>query len=260
MKENKFNHREYYRNLIANYPDGPQYSMRDPFIRASETRFILDQLTKRPVDQFLDLGCGNGHTLEILSREFSGMDLYGCEMLPEQIQILSRKKIPRSHIVQHDLSQGLPFSMGFKAICLQRVLINLKTHRDQVDLLVQVCQKLERGGLLILIESFVAPMVNLNRARKEVGLDSIAPSDQNLYLRYPKLLDKLSRQGMRKLTCEKTENYLSTHFFVTRVIHPLLRPSGGKVEGTHLVNFFVEGMGPGVGEYSPIKMLCFLKK
>ena len=54
-----------------------------------------------------------------------------------------------------------------------------------------------------------------------------------------------------------SSNYLSTHFFVSRILHQLIRPDGGKVKYSHLVSFMAEGFGPGVGNYSPVLFRSF---
>ena len=48
-------------------------------------------------------------------------------------------------------------------------------------------------------------------------------------------------------------NFLSTHYFVTRVVHDLLRPEGGAVRNTHFAKF-LSSVLPNYGDYAPVNL------
>ena len=54
-------------------------------------------------------------------------------------------------------------------------------------------------------------------------------------------------------------NYLSTHYFVSRVVHELVRPRDGSIRNTEFVKFLDSALPPAIGDYAPLRFLVFKK-
>lgn len=235
--------------------------MEDDIIRKSESDFLEKQieveLNHFASGRVLDLGCGNGFTLKYLSQRFPGLTFLGIDINPKLISLAQNHRFDNLYFQQADIclfqAQG-----RFDLVFGQRSLINLKNKKEQDKALRLVADLLEVGGVYIMIESFKWPLWRLNQARAENDLRPIAPSVGRLFFaegvtRYMKQLGLEEYQGV------VSKHFLSTHFFNTRVIHPLIRAKGSKIKNSHLTNFLFEAIPPGIGQYSPILFRVFRK-
>ena len=143
-------------------------------------------------------------------------------------------------------------------IICQRVLINLLDKQDQIKALKNILDSLKSGGILISIEAFSSNLTHLNLCRKELGLSIIPPAHHNLYLEdlffeTPLLNKEISEEG---------DNYLSTHYFITRVLHDVALKATDSpfVRNSLFVDFFDKALPPGIGNFSPLKCMFFRKK
>jgi hypothetical protein len=89
-------------------------------------------------------------------------------------------------------------------------------------------------------------------------LEALKESHQNKYL-VEYQIEQFLKMGMKRKTATRPFNYLSSHFFITRVFHKSNRPEGGKVKYTHFAKFFTHALPPAIGNYSPIQFHVFQK-
>lgn len=115
------------------------------------------------------------------------------------------------------------------------------------------------GGTLLFIESYANPLARLNEARSEFDLSPIPPAHHNLYL--PD--DFFQIQQLRPLKTDSLlmpQNFLSTHYFVTRVLHAIFTPENKSFKrNSEFVKFFTDALNPNIGDYSPLKLSIFEK-
>ena len=87
----------------------------------------------------------------------------------------------------------------------------------------------------------------------------IPPAHHNLYLE-----DNFFEQfeNIKKVETELGENVLSTHYFISRVLHDVaLSGTKGKfVRNSLFTHIFDEALPLGVWNFSPLKCLVFQKK
>src|SRR6185295_9654873 len=74
----------------------------------------------------------------------------------------------------------------------ERCLINLLTWEDQQKALKEINRVLKKGGFYFMVESFTDGFDNLNKARRELGLDSIPVAHHNLYFDKPSFTEFVS--------------------------------------------------------------------
>jgi ubiquinone/menaquinone biosynthesis C-methylase UbiE len=252
---------KHYRNVAHRFGLSAQSTMKDSWIRERESQFIDRSIEQYLTDKglpesgegvsILDIGCGNGHTLEILSKKYPGARFYGVEYTPELFELAKSRNLEKVKLIQGDFSEAELPEEKMDLIITQRVLINILHEKKREESFKRIYDQLKDKGYFICIESFKAPLYNLNLARKEMKLGKICQSIQNRYLT-DKEFETFLEMGLSEIEGPFKKNDLSTHFYNTRVFHHLVRPKRGKLEETEFVKFFDEAFGPAIGNYSPI--------
>jgi SAM-dependent methyltransferase len=238
-------------------------TIQDPVIRDAEIDFFLKSIQKfgKAKGHFnfsvLDIGCGNGILLSKIKENFPTLELYGMEFSPDLLRLAKSRKLDGVNFFHGDARLEESYPKKFDVILSERSIINILEAREQKKALYNIADSLVVGGMYFQSESYFEPLVNLNRARREMKLDNIEPSKHNRFLREFNILALRDHKNLVETDSVLPSNYLSTHFFVSRILHQLIRPEGGKVKYSHLVSFMSEGFGPGVGNYSPILFRSF---
>ena len=252
---------DHYKRIAVNYGDSPTSTIKDQFIRNSEVNFILKEIERfqkevkrEPV--VLDVGCGNGYVLSVLSKKFSDLEFYGVEFTKELYEIAKDRNLANVTFFHEDCREQDFFSKKVDIIITERVLINIFNPNERMQAIRNLHSLLNKNARYILIESFVESWENLNKARKEMVLDAIPQSAQNRYIDED-LIKNLLEIGFLEIEGVFPPNYLSTYFYLTRIFHHLFRPKGGRKEGSEFVKFFNEVIGPSKGNYSPIQFRVF---
>jgi len=264
---------EHYKMVAAQDGLNPSSTMADTRIRSLETE-LVHQFTRKSVEALrksaggpfvlFDAGCGNGYTLSTLAA--SGLDLhfYGFEYSPELHALALRQleELPAVRgVVRADLRDaGWHRSRFADVIIVQRVLINLLDPHDQLKALRSVVSALKPGGCILFIEAFKSGLDKLNAARAEFDLEALPPAHHNLLLaddffESDDRLEAFEFDGWRV-----PANFLSTHFFVARVLHPVLLAESKFQRNSHFVTFMSNALAPAIGEFSPIKAFGFRRK
>jgi hypothetical protein len=159
-------------------------------------------------------------------------------------------------------SQFSPPGSADIVIC-QRVLINLLEHEDQKRALENIVAVLRAGrpggsgGKCLFIEAFTRYLLKLNEAREEFELPPIPPAHHNLYLPDDFFLMPELHPFVRPDIAPA--NFLSTHYYVTRVLHPVVTANKALKRNSEFVRFFSEALAPHVGDYSPLRLCSFEK-
>ena len=155
---------------------------------------------------------------------------------------------------------------SFDIVYTERCLINLLNWEDQQKALQEIGRILKKGGFYFMVESFTDGFDNLNKARGELGLDNIPVAHHNLYFNKQSFREfigpvftiadpsSLGNADHPKLA----SNFLSSHYFTARVLHPLLTKGDPNLKNTEFVKFF--SFLPPSGEYAPIQAFILQKK
>jgi hypothetical protein len=116
-----------------------------------------------------------------------------------------------------------------------------------------------------MLESFTDGFDNLNKARNELGLDNIPVAHHNLYFNkelftefLQPLFSILSGTDLGSDSTALLPNFLSSHYFSARVLHPLLTKGDPNLKNTEFVKFF--SFLPPSGNYGPIQAHILQKK
>lgn len=256
---------QHYREQALNHQLRDSSTMPDEIVRDRELASIRSYLSIMVCDNananLLDIGCGNGHLLSVLRYDYPGLHLWGIDFCKEMVDLASSRKLPDA-IIAHGDARNLAFEMEtFDFVVSERVIINLLDVDDQRRAFAEVFRVLKPGGYFICIEAFATPLANINKARRELCLPSIEQPGYNRWFTDDDFASFLnegfeiwepSRFGERGKALPEP-NCLSTHYFVSRVVHDSIRQPGGTVRNTRFVEFFSEVLPP-YGDYAPVKV------
>lgn len=265
---------EHYRKIAQEQGLSSTSTMADEITRDLETNatisFIDESLrmlkaknVSKPA-RIVDVGCGNGYTLQVLSQRHPEQFFLGIEKSEELRELALSRFIDKKNvsILEGDI-RDKNFARGLTAnilIC-QRVLINLLDIEDQKLALNNIINTVNPptiwhpGGSLLFIEAFLSTLMNLNEARNEFDLPPIYPAHHNLYL--PDNFFETSRLKPFSTAANLPSNLLSTHYYVSRVLHPLFAKDKPFKRNSEFVKFFTHALKENIGDYSPSKFHAF---
>jgi SAM-dependent methyltransferase len=266
---------EHYQEVASQHGLSPTSTMEDERTRELETQAImlfieeaqqnLRQGKATGETTIMDVGCGNGYTLEAISKEYPAPTLVGIENSPALRELASSRFAGCSTVrIRGGDIRDAGFAQETVAdilIC-QRVLINLLDGEDQRNAFHHIIDAVapptrgSRGGFLLFIEAFLGPLARLNVARAEFNLPPMAPAPYNRYLAddfflTPRLAP-LAADGFLP-----PPNFLSTHYFVTRVLHEIFSQNLPFKRNSEFVRFLSLALRQNVGDYSPLKLHMF---
>jgi SAM-dependent methyltransferase len=259
----------HYRKVAQEAGSDPTSGMADQRTRELETNLICDFVDRTICRyreegkdeeelQLIDVGCGNGYTLEVLCGLFPKLKFAGFEYTPE-LRKIAEQRFPDQKVRVFSADVRNPdFAGSLKAhiVICQRVLINLLNSDDQANALDNIVESARPKGYLLFIEAFQSGLDRLNEARAEFDLSSLMPLQHNLYL--PDSFFS-RRPDLRSfdLECGILSNFLSTHYFVSRVFHPAMLGNREMKRNSHWVTFFSQALTPAVGAFSPLRACAF---
>ena len=228
--------------------------------------FFLEKKIIPSNAKILDIGCGNGNTLEVISKKYADFHLVGVDYTSEMVNIAKERLLPNVEFYQGDV-RALSFSdETFDLVISERCVINVMDWNDQKVAITQINRVLNKGGMTLFIEGFDDALINLNDARKEFGLDPIPTPHHNLFFKKSLLLpfldgkfEVISPKYFQNETLADF-NFMSSHYFTSRVVHPMLVKLMGTPDhrNSHFVKFFAEALKP-VGNYSFVQLLVLKK-
>ena len=249
-----------YQEAVEKYGDKAIAMLDDEIVRQKETevviRFFEAHIRKRvlmsPLESIVDIGCGDGYTIEKLSEKYN-CNFFGIDKTKELLDI-AEKRGTNCAFFEGDAT-SLKFDDDFFDIILtQRCLINLFSWDEQKKALNEIYRVLKPGGYYLMIEGFIDGLQNNNKARIECGLSEIKEASFNKCIDKKLFLEAVD--GKFSVTGE-SYNFLSSHYFISRVLHALVT-KGEQIKNTEFVKFF--SFLPPIGNYSPIQAFVLTKQ
>lgn len=265
----------HYREQAEKHGDSPSSTMEDLIVRERELEAItvfLAALRRRSDHELkvLDLGCGNGYALGEVSRELPLNRYWGLDFSEDLLEVARGRGLPRVEFASGD-ARALPYETGFfDAVYTERCLINILETPEQIRALQEVARVLKPGGHYLMLETFTDGFENYNRARQESGLDPVPTPYHNLMFNKKEFLsciEPLFEVVGPSSLADDTEtkklepNFLSSHFFIARVLHPVI-VRDRFVRNSEFVRFFSQLVShiPPCGNYSPIQAYILRKQ
>jgi ubiquinone/menaquinone biosynthesis C-methylase UbiE len=203
--------------------------------RAGSQDLVAKQLEIRAISQHIkdgmvvaEFGCGNGSTAFELAHKHD-IDLHCFDFSPAMIDS-ARKQAQESGVSRRiqfqvcDIRNEPALARRFDTIFTERMLINLPTWRAQSKAIRYLIRNLNVGGHLLMCENSQEGLAEINKLRKQTGLEPISPPWHNEYLS-DELVAALEIPGA-KLT--SVEPFSATYYFLSRVVNAWLSEKDGK--------------------------------
>jgi SAM-dependent methyltransferase len=251
--------RKHYDHVGDEYGLSPQSTMADDITRRIETDAILSFVSSTALKgSIADVGCGNGYTLSRLAERFPHLMLTGFE--PNRtLRKLAESRFLEGGAIIHDgdlRKRTFNKSKKFALLICQRVIINILDLEEQKVALGNAIGAVEVGGYLLFIEAFQSGLDRLNEARQEFELPPIPVAHHNLYLP-DDFFNTPALTPYRSSDWSVSPNELSTHYFVTRVLHEVIGAGRPLKRNSEFVKFFSSALPPAIGDYSQLRILAF---
>ncbi len=205
---------------------GQAAGTNDVTLKALEIQAISNNL--RGCSFVLDAGCGNGFTTVSILKEMADVQMYGFDYSDAMIE--EAKRLGKEEGVSDRLTLKIgdltspPFPNDFFDVAYtERSLINLNGVEEQKNAISAIAHKVKKAGSVILCESFMDGLDEINAFRVPIGLDAIEPPWHTHYFRIRELESFLPAN----VEIEKISNFSSTYYFLSRVVNAWLSQSDG---------------------------------
>ncbi len=253
----------HYRDQAEEHGHEPTSTMYDLTTRRREVDGVLAclDLVLAPGGagaEVLEVGCGNGFLLAQLSERYLRAGLTGTDWSPDMVALASERGLPATTVQREDV-RALTFADGrFDAVVSERCLVNLLDPAEQDQALCELHRVLRPGGHLVFIEAFARGLENLNVARDEVGLAPNEVPFHNLWFdddRFEAVI--AGRFEHVHGDTVPPPNFLSSHYFISRVLYPAVTRSPIRYNTTFVSFFdFIEPRG----DFCPIELHLLRKR
>jgi len=188
-------------------------------------RLIKDLSSKISKEaNILEVGCGNGHNIFALSKFFPKFKFHGVDFIPEMISSannnLHQNNYP-SDLIKFstgDVMNLCELESSYDLAFTVRCLINLNTYDLQLQAIRNICNKIKKGGYLLMLENSQSSYDKQNYLRESVGLPKRTPADFNLFFCDKKLVSKIPSLGLKEILID---NFSSLHDLVLYILLPM---------------------------------------
>ena len=259
--------RAHYKTVAEKHGPSPRSSMEDDFVRNKEIECILNcyrfvkEEAQRPL-KVLEVGCGNGYALEVLSSLDRTDRFWGVDFSEDLLSIAHKRELPNCMFMQGDTRALAAEPEFFDWVYTERCLINILDLDEQLEALRQISKVLKPNAFYLMIEGFADGLRNYNRARSECGLAEVKEALHNKNFEKDKLFAGIDDvftlvEGSELGKYAITSNFLSSHYFVSRVLYPAMTKSE-VVRNSEVAKFF--SFLPPMGNYSTIQAYVLRKK
>ena len=264
---------DHYREQAVKWKDDARSTMEDETIRNLEVDKLVETVglliarSSKYAEEFsiLDLGCGNGYTVGVMSEKFPAK-FTGFDMSDDMLDVAINRDLPGVDFKVCDITieEDAP-EAAFDIVYTERCLINILDEGEQIRAMYSVCRMLKPGGFYVMMESFQDGTELTNKARMELGIDPIGPPFHNLFFDKNRLFEAINPifhvvdfadirgNGHHG---KEDQHFLSSYYFMSRVFYPSVTQAD-VVRNTEFVKFF--SFLPPMGEYAPTQCVLLQK-
>ncbi|MSP43450.1 MAG: class I SAM-dependent methyltransferase [Alphaproteobacteria bacterium] len=222
---------------------------------------VIEKLHLPPDAHIADMGCGDGHTILQLARQFPEFHFLGFDYAPQMIET-AQVELTRAgglngrvRFITGDLNDPVA-STGTGTLDLAmtgRSLINLETDGAQYAAISRIALCLKLGGVYLAIENFHEGQDAMNTARAAMGLLEIPIRWHNHFFREA----EFRKQTAAHFSSVEVQEFSSAYYYATRVIYSAMcHMQGVEPDYDHDIHRLAVHLPP-MGNFSPIRLaLC----
>lgn len=190
----------------------------DDLLHNFESKHII-KLLKKNNTNILDAGCGNGNLIKDILKKKKVRYVEGFDYSPAAIKSIKlNKQYSKFYVLDIKKIDLNFFEKKFDYIITKRLLINLDSTKEQIKIIKILSNLLKKKGQLILCESSLTGLKNINSFRVSVGLKKIKMPWHNLYIN-----DEIfKKEKFKYLKLINIYNFTSTYYFCSRIVNALV--------------------------------------
>jgi ubiquinone/menaquinone biosynthesis C-methylase UbiE len=259
--------KQYWNERAEQLSNAMAATTNDIYLRELEISTIIAAISDLNLlegSRILDIGCGDGYSTIKVAEAFPAFQFLGVDYSENMI------KAALKHLGSiSELLSKLAFKVGdvmdlgkacnkdlFDVTMTDRCLINLESFESQSEAIAQIAAHTKKGGYFIAIENFIETQINMNEARKEMGLPEISVRWHNLFFKEREFINAAEKH----FTNVSIKDFSSSYYFATRVIYSeMCRMQGVEPDYKHEIHQLAVRL-PWVGQFSPIRMAIMKKR
>jgi SAM-dependent methyltransferase len=127
----------------------PDYDQRWSSYIAASLEQTLRRLELRPGERILDVGCGTGVLLSLLSESAPTVHLSGVDPVPEMLEV-ARQRLAKAVVLKSGFAEGLPFSNQIFDVVISTNAFHY--FRKPVAALEEMARVLSKGGRVVITD------------------------------------------------------------------------------------------------------------
>lgn len=244
--------------------DTANATTNDIYLRVLERKTLIEELQRLGCgseSSVLDLGCGDGRTIEALSDRFDCKGT-GLDFSQEMIQLAEERLSKLDHKKQLSFVAGDIRAVNqqfggqqFDFVLTDRSLINIEDTAEQLKAIRDIAEIVRAGGYYLAIENFVEGNERLNELRGIFELPPIPVRWHNKFFEENSFIEEAQKHfsEVRKI------DFSSAYYLATRVIYSkLCQIEGMEPDYRHPIHEFSVSL-PQLGDFSPIKLFVMKK-
>jgi SAM-dependent methyltransferase len=200
---------------------GETAGTQDLILKELEQRAILEALGDDRHLDVLEVGCGRGETVRLVSQRIRLM-VDAIDSSPEMIAAAQKGAPTDVEFMVADVMDIPRDLRDYDVIYSQRCLINLPSWDAQEQAIDAIAERLFTGGRFLMCEHSQNGVNAINEARQALGLTAIEPPWHNRYFRDEELATITSLALLRCVP------FSATYYFLSRVLNAKLSADQGK--------------------------------
>ena len=239
------------------YEGDPRANTNDIWLREVEIAYVDHAIKAEATKDILDFGCANGYSTMRLAKLNPETSFNGWDINPDMIGIAES-------FVETDHPGNLSFRLTdilqeethgkFDLIYAIRVFQNLESLEMQKAVLDALVKRLNPGGRLLYIESYLDGYNKLNEDRIKMDLKPL-PIHEHLTL----LTDDFDNYVSSKLEPLSRDYVSSSYYLITRLLYSYIaKVNAEQIDYNHPIHQ-VAALVPQIGEYGPQKASIYRK-
>ena len=229
------------------YEGDPRANTNDIWLREVEIGYVDRVIKAEPVKDIMDFGCANGYSTTRLAKLNSEIRFVGTDINSDMIRVaetfMETDGVPNLSFRLMDVLQEQA-SQKFDLIYTIRVFQNMESLEVQKTVFDALVQRLNPGGRLLYVESYLDGYIRLNEDRVKIGLNPL-PIHEHLTL----LTDEFDNHVSSRLELVSRDYLSSSYYLITRLLYSYIAKINDEpIDYNHPIHQ-VAAIVPQVGEY-----------